>query len=411
MSKRFDIAVTGGGLAGSVAALAAAARGWTVAFVAPPPPAHDGRTTALLSESIALLDELGVWNGIAARSAPLRTMRILDGTGRLFRAPPVAFRCEEIGLDCFGYNIPNQPLHDTLQARIADTVHITRFGSPLASALTTADGIDVTLADGTPLSAEMVLAADGRNSTTREAAGISVRAWTYDQTAIVLTFAHRLPHNDISTEFHTETGPFTQVPLPGNRSSLVWAVAPGHVDGIMALPADELNRRIEARMASILGAVTVDSPLQSYPMSGQIARAFGSGRTMLVGETGHAFPPIGAQGLNLGLRDITQAIAAVVDAGGPSRATEAVSAFDRARRLDVGSRTAGVDMLNRVLLTSFLPVQMLRSGGLAVLGAVGPLRLLAMREGMTPGWRSARPAEPSSARKQIGGQGPRGDQP
>lgn len=399
ISTRFDIAVIGGGLAGSVAALAAAARGWSVAFIAPPPPGHDGRTTALLSESIALLDQLGVWGDISTRSAPLRTMRILDGTRRLFRAPPVAFRCEEIGLDAFGYNIPNQPLHDALQARIAATDGITRFGSPLADALTAADAVDLTLDDGAQLSTKLALAADGRKSRTREAAGISVHGWTYNQTAIVLTFSHKLQHNDISTEFHTETGPFTQVPLPGNRSSLVWAVAPGDVDEILALSPDELNRRIETRMASILGAVSVDSPLQSYPMSGQIAHAFGAGRTMLVGETGHAFPPIGAQGLNLGLRDIIQAISTVAQAGGPDNAPEAVKEFDRTRRLDVTSRTAGVDMLNRVLLTSFLPLQMLRSGGLAALGAIGPLRTLAMREGMTPGWRKQAPAgsHPSSA--------------
>ncbi len=387
MDRHFDVAVVGGGLAGSVAALAAAAEGWSVALVTLESQGADGRTTALLSQSIALLDSLGVWSLVENKSAPLSTMRILDGTRRLLRAPPVSFRASEIALDTFGYNIPNQPLLDALQSRITDTSSITRFTSPLVDAKTTEATVDLVLVDGTALSAQAVLAADGRNSRTREAAGIGVRTWTYPQTAIVLTFSHRLPHGDISTEFHTETGPFTQVPLPGRRSSLVWAVAPGEVDEILALPQPALDARIEARMASILGAVKADTGLQAWPMSGLIAHAFAAGRTLLVGETGHAFPPIGAQGLNLGLRDIIQAVDCINAAGGPFGAPSAARAFDRRRRIDVTTRTAGVDLLNRSLLTSFLPMQLLRAGGLAVLDSVAPVRTLAMREGMTPGWR------------------------
>ena len=388
MQQHHDIAVVGGGLAGSVAALAAAAEGWRVAFIAPAPPRQDGRTTALLSESIDLLSRLGVWEDVRGVSAPLRTMRILDGTKRLFRAPPVSFHSREIDLDAFGYNIPNQPLFDVLQEATRNSDLIERFESPLVNAEQSDDAVALFLEDGTGITALAALAADGRGSKLRDAIGIRVKTWTYPQTALVMNFSHGIAHGDISTEFHTEQGPFTQVPLPGNRSSLVWAVRPEDVDGILALPRDALNREVETRMRSILGAVEVEGKIQAWPLSSLIADSFGTGRTMLVGETGHAFPPIGAQGLNLGLRDIVQAVSSIRAAGGPHNAAEAVRGFNRQRRADVTSRTAGVDLLNRTLLSSFLPVQAIRAGGLTALSAIPPLRLLAMREGMTPGWRS-----------------------
>lgn len=396
MREQYDIAVIGGGLAGSVTALAAAAEGWHVAFIAPQPPRQDGRTTALLSESIELLTRLGVWEDISPVSAPLRTMRILDGTTRLFRSPPVSFRSSEIDLDAFGYNIPNQPLFDVLQAATRGSDLIDRFESPMLEADQSDDLVRLVLEDGTEVTTLAALAADGRGSKLRDAIGIKVKTWSYPQTALVLNFSHTIGHADTSTEFHTERGPFTQVPLPGKRSSLVWAVKPEEADGILALPRDELNAEVESRMRSILGAVQVEGDVQAWPLSSLLAESFGNGRSMLVGETGHAFPPIGAQGLNLGLRDIMQAIQAIIDAGGPHNAPQAVRAFNRQRRVDVTSRTAGVDLLNRTLLSSFLPVQALRAGGLAALSAIPPLRLLAMREGMTPGWRKNRSGRSAS---------------
>lgn len=397
MQARYDIAVVGGGLAGTVAALLAAAQGWRVAFIAPPPPRQDGRTTALLSESVDLLTRLGVWDDVLPSSAPLRTMRILDGTSRLFRAPPVQFHSSEIDLDAFGYNIPNQPLFDALHHKAAGILGIVRFEAALSGALQDDESVSLQLEDGCSISALACIAADGRNSALREAVGIRVRSWTYPQSALVMNFSHQFGHGDVSTEFHTEEGPFTQVPLPGNRSSLVWAVKPGDVDAILGLPRDRLNIEIETRMRSILGKVEVEveNDPQAWPLSSLIADQFGVGRTMLVGEAGHAFPPIGAQGLNLGLRDINQAVNSLKDASGPEHAAQAVSRYNRKRRLDITSRTAGVDLLNRALLSDFLPMQALRAGGLAALSALPPLRMLAMREGMTPGWRGRNPFRPA----------------
>ncbi len=136
------------------------------------------------------------------------------------------------------------------------------------------------------------------------AAGIAVNEWRYDQAALVCNLAHSAPHNFASTEFHTETGPFTLVPLPGNRSSLVWADRPAECERRLKLSEAELAAEIAERSAWILGEIAVEGPRQVFPLSGMTARRFGAARVALAGEAAHVFPPIGAQGLNLGYRDV-----------------------------------------------------------------------------------------------------------
>ena len=219
----------------------------------------------------------------------------------------------------------------------------------------------------------------------RETAAIAVDTRTYPQTAVVLNFDHDRPHRGVSTEFHTRTGPFTQVPLPGDRSSLVWVVTPEQAVEILQLPTAVLNRRIEDQMQSMLGKVTVDGAPQAWPLSAMTARRFGTGRLALIGEAAHVFPPIGAQGLNLSLRDIETALGLAVAARAAGEGLAIGEAYDRRRRIDIVSRTAVIDLVNRSLLSGFLPVQMLRAGGLYMLSALPPLRYLAMNEGVAPG--------------------------
>ncbi len=383
--ERFDIAVVGNGLAGRIAAIALSRLGYSIALVGPAPENQDGRTTALMDQSIAFLEGLGVWDTLGNKSAALQTMQIIDGTGRLFRAPTVPFRASEIGLDAFGYNFPNSAALEVLGdlIRLDDNIH--PIEGKISGAEFREDAILMRLEDGRDIEAGFVAAADGRKSILREAAGITVRRWSYPQTAVVLNFAHTIPHGNVSTEFHTPTGPFTQVPLPGMRSSLVWVQAPAEAEAFLALSNDEIGRRIEARMQSMLGKVTVEGKPQGWPLSGMTAQQFGKGRLALIGEASHAFPPIGAQGLNLSLRDII----ALCDLLGMKRDHEGPravgDAFDRKRRPDVLSRTASVDLLNRSLLSNFLPVQMLRAAGLHLLGLLPPLRNLVMQEGVAPG--------------------------
>lgn len=382
--KEFDIAVVGAGLAGSLAALALADSGRCVALIAPPARAADGRTTALMDQSIAFLRDLGLWEAIAPHAAALETMQILDGTSRLLRAPPVAFRSSEVGLAAFGYNIPNAPFIEVLDRKIAENTGIVRLANGVTAANTFENGVELVLDDGERVLARLVVGADGRKSKIRESAGIDVRAWSYPQAALVLNFTHERPHGNVSTEFHTESGPFTQVPLPGRRSSLVWVLPPKEAARLRDLSPADLGEAVETRMQSMLGKVTLEGGAQSFPLSGMTADRFGKGLIALVGEAAHAFPPIGAQGLNLSLRDI-MALKDLLQSADPAAYDGIGDRFDRKRQADIRSRTVSVDLLNRSLLSDFLPVQFLRSAGLHLLSALGPLRGIVMREGIEPG--------------------------
>lgn len=383
--KNFEVAVIGGGLAGMVAAVAIARGGRNVALIAPPAPTEDRRTTALMDQSIRFLDRLTLWDKLKPATAALTSMRIIDGTNRLLRAPATTFRAPEVGLDAFGCNFPNAVLMKVLEAVIAGEGNITRFTVFAETIEIGADAVTITLADGDAVSADFAIGADGRKSKLRETAGIDVRNWSYPQSAMVLNFAHALPHQTISTEFHTEHGPFTQVPLPGNRSSLVWVQNPAEAAAKMELPLEELSRLVEERMQSMLGRVSVEEGVQVWPLSGMMAHRFGKGRIALIGEAAHVFPPIGAQGLNLSLRDIMALTDILCSRAELPVAADSGDQFDRKRRADIMTRTASVDLLNRSLLSDFLPVQMLRAAGLHILSAIPPLRSIVMREGIEPG--------------------------
>lgn len=375
-----DIAVVGAGPVGLAATAALADRGYRVALIAPAAP-PDKRTSALLAGSVALLERLGVWPELAADAAPLKTMRIVDGTQRLIRAPEVAFDATEIGLPAFGYNVANSALVAALVRAVAER-NVQRFEAFADSAVTDADGVRIAVADGSIVNAMMAIAADGRRSRLRDAAEIAVETWRYDQVALVCNLHHTAPHDDTSTEFHTEHGPFTLVPLGPNRSSLVWVDRPAEGERRVKLSDVDLSAEIEDRSASVLGRITVEEGRQVFPLAGLTARRFADKRVMLAGEAAHLFPPIGAQGLNLGYRDVT-AMGDVLAGPVPDPgAGDRLAAYDNARRADVLSRTAAVDAMNRTLLSDFLPVQALRGLGLFLIDRVPPLRQFAMRQGL-----------------------------
>lgn len=396
--EHFEIAVVGAGLAGSLAALAFADTGRSVALIAPVAGKADGRTTALMDQSIELVRKLDLWQAVAPLAAPLSSMRIIDATNRLLRAPTVTFHAAEVGLEAFGYNIPNAPFLALLEQETAKRPTFTRLVASLAQVEFEPERAVLTLDDGRTITASLLIGADGRKSGVRTAAGIEVRNWSYPQSALVLNFSHQVPHRNISTEFHTPHGPFTQVPLPGGlRSSLVWVQKPEDTEAALALSPDALALAVEQRMQSMLGKVAIEGATQSFPLSGMTAHAFGKGRAVLVGEAAHAFPPIGAQGLNLSLRDIMAAVSLLGSSPVPD---DFGGRYDRKRRADILSRTVSVDLLNRSLLSDFLPVQMLRAAGLQALASVAPLRNLMMREGINPG--SALQSLRGTLREKIG---------
>ncbi|WP_421850567.1 UbiH/UbiF family hydroxylase [Oricola sp.] len=383
-----EIAVIGAGPAAMTAALEAASHGYETTLVAPTGTFVDGddRTTALMMPAIAMLEAHGAWPQIVESAAPLKSMRIIDGTKRLVRAPTVTFEAAEIDEEAFGYNIPNRVLNEALANRLENAPKIRRVDAMARSATFSRDHASISLDNDDTVNANLVIAADGVDSVMRKAAGIDVRRWSYPQTAVVLSFSHTHGHGDTSTEIHTETGPFTVVPMPGRRSSLVWVVTPQQAEKIIDTPPEELAASIEEGMGSMLGRVFDITKPQRWPLSGLIAHRFGANRLMLAGQTAHVFPPIGAQGLNLGMRDIADLGKCVAAAPSDPGAPGVTARYDRLRRADVMSRTGAVDLLNRSLLTGFLPVQFARAAGLGLISAVPPVRGLFMREGMQPGW-------------------------
>jgi 2-octaprenyl-6-methoxyphenol hydroxylase len=392
--KRLDLIVVGAGPIGLSMALSLEAAGHEVAIVAPEPRFDAGRTAAVMAPSLDFLAPLLPPDALARIGWPLAGIRIIDATGALFRAPTITFRAAEMGLEHFGLNLPNDAMVHALEAAAAAR-GIQRFNAACVSLHETATGIEINLADGTALAANGIVGADGRNSVVREAAGISMRSWTYDQSALTFHIQHSVDHLDISTELHTREGPLTFVPLAQGQSSVVWMAKAATAQGLAELGEAAFLARLREASHALMGKVQLAGTQSLIPMSGLTARSFAKGRVALIGEAAHAFPPIGAQGLNLGLRDVR-------DLGESLRATDdIVKAFDSYARMrlgDVGLRTMAVDALNRSLLLGFLPVDALRSAGFAALSSIPMLKQTVMRLGIGQSRPFELPSLPGFAR-------------
>jgi 2-octaprenyl-6-methoxyphenol hydroxylase len=387
-----DAAVVGAGPAGLATALALAHVGADVALIGPAPPktsarSSETRSAALLTSSVDLLKALNVWPALSPHAAPLVAIRIIDASRSLFRAPDIEFKASELGLPAFGYNIANTVLAEALYARAQAVL------PAVVAANVTGIGLDgrkavLTLSEGAKLSARLVAGADGRQSICRRSAGIDVTERRYDQAAIATSFRHTLPHGNVSTELHREEGSVTTVPLPDpNASSLIWVGPLPEITGLMRRDEEGFGDTLSERLGGLLGAVSDVGTRAEFPVAGLRANRLAAKRTVLLGEAAHILPPIGAQGLNLGFRDaasLADCVAEALREGRDPGAEDVLDAYVRARRLDVMTRTLGVDFLSRSLLTSLLPLQAARGIVLHGLKALPPLRRAIMRLGLTP---------------------------
>lgn len=393
-SYEHDIIIVGAGTVGLVLAIGLARAGFSVALIGPAAPARPGRTVALLDGSVKLLQELGLWSAVAARAAPLAHMRIVDATESLFRTAPVQFDAAEIGFDCFGYNLPNDELDTALVAASAQQPGLVFVRARAADIPFGPTDVAVNTDHGERLRARLLVAADGRQSLARKLAGIGVRTRTWPQVALTAVLRHDVPHGDVSTEFHTRRGPFTLVPLPdgidgSHHSSLVWVMDPADARQRRAFP-DRFAALVEAQSERLLGTMRLASDIGAFPLSTSTSARLTGDRLVLVGEAAHALPPIGAQGLNLSLRDVAALIDVLTQARRNNANVDigARAVLDRyaARRTgDVAVRTLAVDALNGSLLARSPVADLARGLGLMALSSLAPLRRTVMRHGLVPG--------------------------
>lgn len=397
-SPAIDVLVAGAGATGLLAAIAFARAGRNVTLVGRPPPPLNGRTVALFEGSLRALDTLGLSEAVSEHSAAIRSFRIVDDTGSVFAPPPAIFEAADIGLDAFGQNIANDDLVQALAAIATRTDNLDRREALVTGYDFASDHVHVTLDDGSTLVSRLIIAADGHKSAARSAAAIETREWSYPQVALTALLRHRRTNGAFSTEFHTRSGPFTFVPLPSlpdapHRSSLVWLMTPREGERRRALDPVVLAREIEDHSHHWFGSVAIEGKIAVFPMRTLRATRLVGPRLLLVGEAAHAFPPLAAQGLNLGIRDVADAVGAFAGLSLENSAavTDASQRFEVSRRADIDLRTRSVDLLNRSLLLPLLPTDLLRGAALAAVTTLAPLRRAVLAEGIMPALAPALP--------------------
>ncbi|WP_158964367.1 UbiH/UbiF family hydroxylase [Chachezhania sediminis] len=395
MTESCDVLIVGGGIAGLAAAAAFGQAGFRVICVDPTPPVTsaeatdaDRRTTAFLQPARALLDRIGLWDRLAPHASPLQIMRIVDAGGEA-PAPRVVrdFDSRDLSDAPFGWNLPNWLLRREMSARLADLPSVDfRPGRAARRLFTREANAIVTLDDGARIDTKLVIAADGRRSAMRAAAGIGVRTFRYGQKALAFAVTHPEPHNNVSTEIHRTGGPFTLVPLPdldGKPSSaVVWMERGPRALALMELEAAAFEARMTERSCGLLGPLTLASPRSVWPIISQIADRLTDERLVLMAEAAHVVPPIGAQGLNMSLADLACLLdlAAARPEGLGDR--QMLDAYAKARHGDIRLRVQGIDLLNRASMAAPALMRDARAAGIAALYAAPPVRQLLMEMGL-----------------------------
>ncbi|WP_299784937.1 UbiH/UbiF family hydroxylase [uncultured Marivita sp.] len=391
----YDIVVSGGGIAGLAAAAAFGAVGYTVLCLDPAPPVTDReaegadlRTTAFLQPAQAFLDEIGLWSRLQAHAMPLQVMRIVDAGGEVPKARVTKeFNASDISDLPFGWNLPNWLLRREFVAHLdgLDTVAF-RAGIGTTSLFTREAEARVGLSDGTKVRCKLVIAADGRNSPMRRAAGIDVQTTRFGQKALAFAVTQPIPHDNVSTEIHRTGGPFTFVPLPdldGRPSSaIVWMEEGPKAEALMALGPEEFEAAMTTRSCSLFGPLTLASRRTIWPIISQHADRLSGERIALVAEAAHVVPPIGAQGLNMSLKDLSVLRDLARQSGTELGNRAMLDAYHQKRIADIRARVAGITLLNRTSMLSAQPLRDMRAKGLDALYTLKPVRTTLMQLGL-----------------------------
>ncbi|WP_404426330.1 FAD-dependent oxidoreductase [Thalassospira australica] len=390
-----DILIAGGGIAGMSAAARFAADGHKVMIVDPAPAdigeGTDLRTTAFLQPGIETLKKAGVWDAIKPTGAELRVMRIVDAGGNEMTPRETAdFDGAETTQGFFGWNVSNKAARVSLMAKLETLPNVDfRFATKVTGFIGTARYGEATLSGGETVRAKLVVAADGRNSSLRDFAGIKHRRWAYDQSALVFVVTHDKPHDNISTEIHRTGGPLTLVPMPDLDgkpcSSVVWMAPANRAEQLYNMDDATLSAEITHDTIHLFGPLKVASPRAVWPMISQVPSRLISARLALVAEAAHVVPPIGAQGLNMSLHDIETLADLMAKArlkGDDIGATTLLKSYERKQLPKTLARVGGIDLLNRASMFEPKTLRDLRYAGLTAINRIGPLRKLAIKVGV-----------------------------
>ncbi|MEM0991232.1 MAG: FAD-dependent monooxygenase [Pseudomonadota bacterium] len=387
---RTDIAIAGGGIAGLTAACRFGAEGLRVDVVDPAPAdatTIDRRTTAFLQPAIETLQRAGAWSAMAEGGAAMDVMRIVDAGGRVRQPRETAdFTGAETAFGSFGVNIPNTLARQALIERLAEMPNVSLHqGRAVTGLLARSEHVVLTLSDEQRLAARLAVAVDGRDSTLRQLARVGRQRWEYGQKALVFTVSMDQPHDHISTEIHRTGGPLTLVPMPDHAgapaASIVWLMPARRADDLADLDDAALSTELTAETMGLFGRLRVSSPRGVFPIISQVAHRLRAERVALVAEAAHVMPPIGAQGLNTSLSDIEHLAKLVQGSDDPG--SDRVLARYEARQMPlILAKVAGIDALNRAVLTESQPLRDIRALGLAAVNRIAPLRRFAIKAGM-----------------------------
>lgn len=395
MGETCDILISGGGIAGLTAAAAFGARGFRVICVDPAPPVtardaagSDLRTTAFLQPAQALLEDCGLWARMQDDAAPLQVMRIVDAGGERPEPRVVKdFNAADISGRPFGWNLPNWLLRCEISAHLDALPNVDfRPGTSTRSLFTRTGEAQVGLSDGSTISTRLVIAADGRGSPMREAAGIKVKTTRYGQKALAFAVTHPVPHENVSTEIHRSGGPFTLVPLPDYQgkpsSAVVWMERGPEAQRLLNLTPEDFEAAMTGRSCGLFGHLTLASRRTIWPIISQSAQRLHGERLALMAEAAHVVPPIGAQGLNMSLGDLRALLQLAGARPEGLGDAQMLQAYHKARHSEIMLRLRGIDLLNRTSMLAPRPLRDLRAFGLNALYSLAPVRRTLMQMGL-----------------------------
>jgi 2-octaprenyl-6-methoxyphenol hydroxylase len=387
---RSDVIILGGGLIGLALAAALDASGLSCVVVDPVDPESwrdakfDGRTSAVSSSSRRMLDTIGVGALFPEPGCPIRTIRVADG----LKPGILAFEAPPGDDEPLGWMHENRHLREALRARAEAGANIDlRWKSRAAEIERGEHDVMVRLEDGSELSAPLLAVAEGRNSPSREAAGIRLARWQYDHAAIVSTLRHERPHDHIAWEIFYPTGPFALLPMTddagGHRSAIVWSVQRDDAAGFLALSDAQFAAEAEAAMGGFLGKIELLTPRSTYPLGFHHAARITDRRLALVGDSAHAIHPIAGQGLNLGFRDAAALAQVLVEGarlGLDLGDRQLLDRYQAWRGLDTLMVAAATDGLTRLYGVPGKLPSAVRRFGMALTARIGPLKDRLMNE-------------------------------